>query len=143
MAISKRDRSHNSGRFKNRGKHTNPSQNQLTDADWQFLGKLELRVAADAEQKVHVWLIEALKPLDLQEDFVHKVLRSAQGAVARLVHAESIEFEHIHITLFVPPQLTRKDRSWGFFRIEKSMVTAEDHVVHGRMIALYLYLEEQ
>jgi hypothetical protein len=122
--------------------HSNPSRSQHIGADWQSLGELELLVDSDAAQKVHLWLTESLKPLELQEDFINKVLKSAQGAVARIIQVESVmKFEHIHISLLVPPAQTLTRQSWGFFRDEKLINSADGPVMPVQRITFYLYLE--
>lgn len=140
--MSKKDQSQKLSWWKDREEPANKSQDQLPDSDWQCLCELELRVFDHAEQTVHVWLTECLKPLDLQEDFMDKVLRSAQGAVARSVRVEpELKPESIHILLFVPPEHGLKNESWGFFRVEKIRDEAQSAVAHGQTMAFYLYLE--
>ena len=124
--------------------HLNPSRNQPRPmfADWQFFCELGLPLDSDAEQTVAVWLAESLKRLDLPEDFVNKVLTSAQEAVTRLTRIESVlKIEHIHVSLFIPPAPIQESQSWGFFRAEKIMDTAGDATVHSQVIAIYLYVE--
>lgn len=121
-----------------------PSQNPLADSDWQFLSELELRVVDNAEHLVHAWLTECLKSLDLREDFMKRVLRSAQGAIRRSARSESgLQFESIHIILFIPPTHGLGGQAWGFFRVEKPGETVQDAVSPGQTIALYLYPEGQ
>ena len=122
--------------------HLNQSRHQHMDTDWQFLGELGLPVGSDPQQMVAAWLTTSLRTLDLPEDFVNKVLKSAQDAVTRLTRVESVmKIEHIHVRLFISPTHTQVSPFWGFFRAEKIMDTAEDALVHGQMIAFYLYVE--
>ena len=140
--MSKKDPSQNLCCFQDRQEPVHPSQNQHTDSEWQFLSELEVPVGSDAEQRVAVWLTKSLKTLDLPEDFVNKILKSAQDAMTRLTRVESVmNIEHIHVCLFIPQTHTQESQFWGFFRAEKVMDTAEDTLVHGQMIAFYLYLE--
>ena len=122
--------------------HVNPSRNQRMGTDWQYLSELELPPGSDAEQTIYVWLTESLKPLALPENFVNKLSESAQGAVVRITGVESMmKFEHIYIVLFVPPEHSLKEQSWGFFRVEKIMDPAEGAFLHGPLIEFYLYRE--
>jgi hypothetical protein len=142
MAMSKKDRSRNSSCCKDRAELVDPSQSQRTDPGWQLLCELELPVVNDVEQTVHGWMAESLEPLALQKDFMNKVLRSAQRAVARTVRREpGLKLEYIQIMVFVPLRHDVKDQSWGFFRIEKSIAEAQNAVARGQTIVFYLYLE--
>jgi hypothetical protein len=150
MAKSKKNKYHQLREFRSQEcmdlagteEHSNQSSSQHMDANWQFLGELELPVDSDAVQTVHLWLTESLKPLELQEDFMNKILKSAQGAVARIIGVEAVrEFEHIRIILLVPPEQMLTGQSWGFFRDEKLIDAAEGPVMHVQRITFYLYLE--
>jgi hypothetical protein len=144
VTMSRKDRPRNAGSFQGREETANPSRNPLANSDWQILCELVLRVFNHAEQTVHSWLTECLELLDLQEDVVDRLLRSAQGAVARTVGAEvGSRPEYIEILLFVPPDHELKGQTWGFFRVEKIVDARQDAVSHGQTIAFYLYLEGQ
>lgn len=150
MAKSKENKSHSLNEVMSQKRmdlegteeNSNQSPSRHMDANWQFLGELELPVDPDAVQTVRLWLTESLKPLELQEDFMNKILKSAQGAVARIIGVESVmESEHIHIILLIPPTHTLTSESWGFFRDEKRIDAAEGAVMHVQRITFYLYLE--
>lgn len=112
------------------------------DPGWQILGELELAAGASVQDALDTWLTEVLQPLQLQTALLNKILASAQEAVARAAQTGVVKkFEHIHLMVLVPAQRSEKERTWGFFRLEKiedvkAPQTAGDHAVE-----LYLYGE--
>lgn len=112
------------------------------DPGWQILGELELAAGASVPDALNTWLTEVLQPLHLQTALLNKIIASAQEAVARAAQIGVVkEFEHIHLMVLVPAQRNEKERTWGFFRLEKiedakAPQTAGDHAVE-----LYLYGE--
>jgi len=126
-------------------KHNHPSQNELSSAEWQILGELELPVGTEASGRCDAWLAETLMPLKLHADFLNKVLKSAQEAIARLSHPASVvmAFEHIHLLVFVPADSSSNGQNWGFFRIEKIEGATTDGSVPNHAIDFFLYREEQ
>jgi hypothetical protein len=121
--------------------NTNPSQNEISGTDWQILGKLELPIGSDANDAIELWLVETLGLLNLDTDFLNKVLKSAQEVAARAMQAEDLmQFKHIHLLVFAPAERALEGQSWGLFRIEKIDKGGEnanpDHTVE-----FYLYLE--
>lgn len=120
-----------------------PSSNNSRDTDWQTLGELELPVGLSADAAINAWLIEILRPLDLQAEFQHKILKSAQDAAARILQAGMVEQEmdHIHLLAFAPGEHSSKPRTWGFFRIEKIESVTAGKKFPDHAIEFYLYLE--
>jgi len=119
-----------------------PFPNNFPGADWQILDELELSVGSYMDDKinVNVWLTELLRPLHLDMDFLNRVLRSAQDAVARAMQVESMkEFEHIHLLVFARADRRPKGQIWGFFRIEKIEGTRQGENPHGLAVEFYLY----
>ena len=120
------------------------SSNISKDTDWQVLGELELPVGSPVDAAIATGLTEILAPLELQADFVRKVLHSAQEAAARASLAGIAEpiAHHIHLILFVSREQPFKPQTWGFFRIEKIERATTDSRFPDHAIEFYLYLDE-
>jgi hypothetical protein len=119
------------------------SPNNFPITGWQILGKFKLLIGSGTEDMVNTWLTDILSPLDLPKDFQNKVLESAQNITTRMMQTGTgTDFEHIHLIVFVPPDLISKGRSWGFFRIEKIEGTTTDGSPPDHAVEFYLYLEE-
>lgn len=109
--------------------------------DWQVLGALDLPVAAKTDETIHSWLTALLEPLGLHADFVNRISRGAQEAVARAMGSETVlQLGHLHLVILVQraPGLARQ--TWGFFRIEK---TTADTTPSGHTIEFYLYVDRE
>jgi hypothetical protein len=118
--------------------------NDISGANWQILGDLELPVRFDADSGIDAWLTELLSPLNLHADFQNKVLTSALEAASRASQAEAARaFEHIHLHIFVPAKQRVEGQTWGFFRIEKIENSFPEKDIPDHAIELYLYLESQ
>ena len=111
-------------------------------SSWQMLGELVLPVGTDPNELIFAWLTELLAPLGLHENFVNRVLKSAQNYVGRALSPNAgVPFGHIHLAIFGPNEQTSKGQTWGFFRIEK-IDSAEPSVVHpDHAVEFYLYQE--
>lgn len=121
---------------------TEPSRAILPGAGWQILGELELPAGSNAEVAIHLWLVQILQPLHLHADFLHKILKSAQEAALRAFQTEAAsKFDHIHLLIFVPPEPASNEKTWGFFRIEKSEAQAGVPATAAHAIEFYLYME--
>lgn len=107
-----------------------------------MLGELILPVDSNPNELISAWLTEQLAPLDLHENFLNRILKSAQNYVGRALSPEAgVPFGHIHLSIFGPNGRISKGQTWGFFRIEKidsaeSSVAQPDHAVE-----FYLYQE--
>ena len=116
---------------------------QTLGNSWQFLGEVELRIDSDVEDALNTRLLGILTPLNLQEDFLHKILQSAQDATLRARKSEGVktEFEYIHLVVFAQNRQVAGQQTWGFFRFERGKSTFKNlhHSVHS--VELYLYLE--
>jgi len=113
-----------------------------SDPNWQLVGDLELPISANVEDALYAWLMEILNPLNLQAEFLNKIIESARDAITRTIHTEIIlKLEHIHLTVFVPSVRDTKEKAWGFFRVEK-IEDAKDKQVDGdHVVEFYLYGE--
>jgi hypothetical protein len=118
--------------------------NDISGANWQILGDLELPVRFEADSGIDAWLTELLSPLNLHADFQNKVLTSALEAASQALQVETGRaFEHTHLLIFVPVKRKLEGQTWGFFRIEKIENSFPEKDVPGHAIELYLYLESQ
>ncbi|HLF74429.1 MAG TPA: hypothetical protein VI524_08795 [Anaerolineales bacterium] len=123
-------------------KHTDPSLNSVSGPGWQLLGELELAVDPGADRTVSKWLTVILSPLNLHEEFMSKVLRSAEAAAARAMQTETvIKFQHTHLLIFIPAERPSNGQTWGFFRIEKIETPTDEESTQDHAIEFYLYLE--
>jgi hypothetical protein len=121
----------------NDSSHTRPFNN-----DWQILGELKLPAGAGTDAAIQTWLMEILDTLHLHVDFLNKILRSTQDAVARILQADALlKLEHTHLIIFAPQNRTAKGQSWGFFCIEKMDELVQNRETADHSIELYLYLE--
>jgi len=127
----------------NRMKQADPSSKNLSGTGWHLLGELELRIDENANDAVRAWITEIIDPLDLNVDFLNRVLRSAQDAVTRAAHGDLADarFEHLHLFLFAPMEHQMLGGTWGFFRIEKVGMSTHRENSHDLSIEFYLYLE--
>ncbi len=119
--------------------NTNPSHHEIAGTDWQVLGKLELPIDFGADDAVASWLIETLSPLNLQTDFLNKVLKSAQEATAHTIRSEAvIHFQHVHFLVFATVDQAPERQAWGFFWIGK---IGDDELMLDHTIEFFLYQE--
>lgn len=124
--------------------HNDHPTDNFHGAAWQLLGDLELPAGTNADGAIEPWLTQLLVPLRLHTDFLDRIVKSAQDAAARVLQLENVlNFEHIHIIIYVPKDHTPKGYSWGFFRIEKIENTADDMDTAAHAIEFYLYMEGQ
>jgi len=108
--------------------------------NWRLLDEIELPPAGSspansAADRFHTWLVETLRPLDLNTRLVEKILASAQAA------AEDRPAGHVHMLIYAPGEVPSGSGSWGFSRVEKrgDPQAADHNRVHA--IAFYLYRE--
>lgn len=108
-----------------------------------MLGESEVRVGAEADGTVNAWMVEILSPLNLHGDFLNKILKSAQEAVARAMHADAggSDFEHLHLFVFASAENMSNGKTWGFFRIEKVESSLRRGKPFDHSIEFYLYIE--
>lgn len=109
---------------------------------WNMLGETELPTTSSTDRLMRSWLTATLSPLSLNEDFLNKILRSAEDSVGRALQQNAgMGIGHIHLSIFAPYENTFKENTWGFFRIEKidSTETNQGHLDHN--VEFYLYVE--
>ena len=114
-----------------------------TASSWQMLGELILSVGSKPDELIALWLKELLAPLDLHENFVTRVLQSAQNYAGRALGPDAdAHFSHIHLSIFGPDEWTSKGQTWGFFRIEKIDRAGENLAHPDHTVEFYLYREQ-
>jgi len=116
--------------------------NTSSAPSWQMLGELILSAGSKPDELIALWLKELLAPLGLHENFLTRVLQSAQKYAGRALRADAdAHFGHIHLFVFGPNERTPKGQSWGFFRIEK-IDNSNPNLSHpDHTVEFYLYRE--
>ena len=111
--------------------------------NWRMLGELILSVGSNPDELISLWLKEQLTPLGLHENFLTRVLQSAQKYAGRALRADAeAQFNHIHLSLFGPNEWNSKGQSWGFFRIEKIDHAGQNRPHPDHTVEFYLYREQ-
>lgn len=117
---------------------------QNPDADWQILGEIELTVGVHAHTILDAWLLDALIPLHLHADFLNKIRKSAEDVVARATQTDmGTRSQHTRLSILVPANRPSDAQTWGFFRIEKVELAADNENFPNHTIEFYLFPEEQ
>jgi hypothetical protein len=126
-----------------RMKQTDPSPKGPSGMDWRVLGEIELRIGKNTDGAVREWIAETLSPLNLHLDFLNKILKSAQEAVARAMPYDgaATAFEHVHLLVLAPLENNSMGKTWGFFRIDKVGKPNVHKHPYDHSIEFYLYLE--
>jgi len=89
-----------------------------------------------------VWLKETLNSLNLHEDFLNRLLDSAQKTAVRVLQANAkVKLEHIHMLVFAPINRASQQQAWGFFSVERLEDTQAGNVGNEHTIEIYLYME--
>lgn len=111
-------------------------------SSWRILGELILPVGSSPNELIFAWLTDLLAPLDLHENFLNRVLKSAQNYVGQALRRDTeVPFGHIHLSIFGPKEPASKGQTWGFFRIEK-IDSGESSAAHpDHTVEFYLYRE--
>ena len=122
---------------------TESTSGNLPASGWHVLGEIELTVGIDPDRNIRAWLTGILTPLHLHEDFLNKVLMSAQEYALRALENTDTGHSHIHLAILVQKGHRSPGNTWGFFRIEK-IDNAEHKASHpDHTVEFYLYLEGQ
>lgn len=107
------------------------------------MGEFELQAGAFADGALQAHLKEILNPLELHENFVNRILDSAQQTAARLLQVNAeIKVEHIRLLVFIPLKHKSQKQIWGYFSVEKLEDTKDRAVANKQTIEIYLYAEE-
>ncbi len=109
---------------------------------WQMLGELILPIGSDTNELISARLAELLAPLELHENFLNRVLKSAQNYVEHALKPDAgVPFGEIHLYIFGPNERMSKGQTWGFFRIEKIDSHEENLADPDHTVEFYLYRE--
>ena len=99
-------------------------------------------IGSDSNELISARLAELLAPLELHENFLNRVLKSAQNYVGRALTPDAgVPFGEIHLSIFVPNARMSKGQTWGFFRIEKIDSQAQNVADPDHTVEFYLYRE--
>lgn len=111
--------------------------------DWQVLGELELPIESESAGVIDLWMREKLRPLQLQSDFMNRILKSAQDAARHFTESKGAgaEIGHLHIRVLAPLSHKLDEKTWGFFRIEKLESVREAKKPPDHYIEFHLYFE--
>lgn len=109
---------------------------------WQLLGELILPLGLNTKDLLSAGLAELLAPLELHENFLNRVLKSAQNYVGRALTSDAgVPFGEIHLYIFGPNERMSKGQTWGFFRIEKIDSHEQNLADPDHTVEFYLYRE--
>jgi hypothetical protein len=119
---------------------TDPNHSPMpARSGWQAVGEITLPNSLGGNGKFDSLLQEKLEPLNLEAEFIHRVVNSIEQTLDRAVIREG-RFEHIHLFIFVPANYNTQPGTWGFFRIER-IDGERDGTSRGHAVDLYLYPE--
>lgn len=109
---------------------------------WRLFGEIELPVGAAINDHIATWLVETLRPLDLNVHFINKVLASAElASVYDSLSTIEAGHGHLHIQIFIPEDSQSNGQSWGFFRVERKGDPQLAEPNHDHTVTFYLYRE--
>ena len=110
--------------------------------DWRLFGEIELPVGAAIKDHIYIWLVETLRPLDLNDRFINKILASAElAALYDPTAAVEMPHGHMHVRIYVPEDNAPTGQTWGFFRVEKKGSPQSSEPNQDHAIVFYLYRE--
>lgn len=102
----------------------------------------EFPIGASIDGLVHAWLVDGLRPLNLNATFLKKILESAHLATERIIQfADGQTSDHLHLLIFIPVDIPSHGQSWGFFRVERKGNPPVENPNLDHAIVFYLYLE--
>ena len=83
-------------------RHTHTPLHEDSIQGWQVLGELQLIVGIDPDTMVREWLVVIFNLLELRQDFVDRVVNSAQETVLRAMQPEIVgKSEHLHLLVLM------------------------------------------
>ena len=111
-------------------------------SNWQMLGELVLPIGSDIKELISATLAELLAPLELHENFLNRVFKSAQNYAGRALTPDAnVPCGVIHLYIFGPNERMSKGQTWGFFRIEKIDISEQNVAYPEHTVEFYLYRE--
>jgi hypothetical protein len=117
------------------------THNPVPDPGWQILGDLDLPSGEIPGNAIQAWLMNVLAPLNLSQDFLNRVLQSAQESASRGLQQKDPTSNHIHLSILTPYEQTASQKTWGFFHTERSENQAGSDTGHVHWINYYLYVD--
>ena len=108
--------------------------------EWRKLAEFELLAGQARWDTIQTQLTEVLVKLQLDEEFLNRVLNSAQKAMAHFTAAQMQSDWKMHLLIFAPGEYKSNGKSWGFFRTEKFEGPRTQSGLQPTM-AFYLYPE--
>jgi hypothetical protein len=128
----------------------NPLSNQVVrpisqnaDTDWQILVEIELPLDVNARPTLDAWVLNALIPLNLHVDFLNKIRKLAEEVTARAMQTEMVmRSQRTRVLILIPANRPSDVQTWGFFRIEKVELAAENKNSPQHTIEFYLFPED-
>jgi hypothetical protein len=118
------------------------SDNHIPAPGWQLLGLFDLTSEQSSTDAIGPWLVEILSPLQLDEDFLNRVLGSADEAALNAIKAGSSEKSlYARLKIFAPRKHVPTGQMWGFFRIENIGSEKQSDNFLQHMIEFFLYVE--
>ncbi len=115
----------------------NPSRFPSSYPAWQAAGQVLLPANPGERMEARSRLVEKLDPLQLPEEFVHRIETSVRQILER-VDTREPRFDHVRLFIFVPVDYKANRGSWGFFRIER-IDSSDAGRFRGHAVDLYLY----
>ena len=114
----------------------------LPGTDWKMYGEADFPIGTNIGDLVYAWLVDTLRPLNLNARFLEKILASAHLATERNIqYVDGQDSDHVHMLIFTPVDIPSHGQSWGFFRVEKKGDPPAENDTLDHAIAFYLYLE--
>ena len=121
---------------------TDSSDNHIPGPGWHLLGLLDLTSGQSSTDAIGTWLVEILSPLQLDEDFLNRVLGSASEAALNAIKAGGTEKSlTTRLKIFAPSKYVSTGQMWGFFRIENIGSGKHSDNSPQPTIEFFLYIE--
>jgi hypothetical protein len=113
---------------------------KVSGNEWRKLAEFELLAGQAQWDTIQIQLTEVLVKLQLEEEFLNKVLKSAQKSTAHFMGVQMPSDWKMHLLIFAPGEYKSNGKSWGFFRTEKFQGPRTESGLQPTM-AFYLYPE--
>lgn len=118
------------------------SDNRIPGPGWHLLGSLDLTSEQSSTEAIGTWLVDILSPLQLDEDFLKRVLESAGEAALNGIKAGGEEkSRYARLKIFAPSKYVSTRQMWGFFRIENIGSGKHSDNSPQPTIEFFLYIE--
>lgn len=116
---------------------------QRLSSNWQLLGEQKLPVAIDSHFSLKPFLEEVFQALRLESELFNKIYETILEVIKRISYKKSSSsIDQIQLRIFSSPIDEIIKSTWGFFLVEKGLVTKPDSARGDYAINVYLYLED-